>query len=232
MWRVAEKDFPRSISIHAPHEGERRTLHCAAESFSTISIHAPHEGERHDPPVRIRLDKRISIHAPHEGERLSCGQKARHNHKFQSTLPTRGSDGLCPTVHMLLLALFQSTLPTRGSDVCPGASSRRGTSISIHAPHEGERRARDRRRSRCRPYFNPRSPRGGATFRSCLFNRRLSNFNPRSPRGGATWMRSLVRHNKPDFNPRSPRGGATRGMPLAKAAGKISIHAPHEGERP
>ena len=34
-----------------------------------------------------------------------------------------------------------------------------------------------------------------------------------------------------NFNPRSPRGGATKNMPRAQGAGRISIHAPHEGER-
>ena len=81
--------------------------------------------------------------------------------QFQSTLPTRGSDGELimsdaikdynfnprsprggATFRWLRLnqwvSLFQSTLPTRGSDlafmrpIC-------GTAISIHAPHEGER---------------------------------------------------------------------------------------------
>ena len=41
------KDFDAIlISIHAPHEGERRTLHKNAAITMGISIHAPHEGER------------------------------------------------------------------------------------------------------------------------------------------------------------------------------------------
>ena len=58
---------------------------------------------------------RISIHAPHEGERLLCDKWEGDNGKFQSTLPTRGSDLLT-----VLLGTFD-------------------LSISIHAPHEGER---------------------------------------------------------------------------------------------
>ena len=34
------------ISIHAPHEGERRTHDVLPEAIEFISIHAPHEGER------------------------------------------------------------------------------------------------------------------------------------------------------------------------------------------
>ena len=34
------------ISIHAPHEGERRIQICSECGEEHISIHAPHEGER------------------------------------------------------------------------------------------------------------------------------------------------------------------------------------------
>ena len=34
------------ISIHAPHEGERRAVEMAEKAVKEISIHAPHEGER------------------------------------------------------------------------------------------------------------------------------------------------------------------------------------------
>ena len=59
--------------------------------------------------------------------------------KFQSTLPTRGSDffkqPLARTHNK-----FQSTLPTRGSDHC-GLTKKHFVYVSIHAPHEGERRS-------------------------------------------------------------------------------------------
>ena len=35
-----------SISIHAPHEGERQNTHGSYPWSKHISIHAPHEGER------------------------------------------------------------------------------------------------------------------------------------------------------------------------------------------
>ena len=35
-----------------------------------------------------------------------------------------------------------------------------------------------------------------------------------------------------DFNPRSPRGGATQRLAVLRCDYAISIHAPHEGERP
>ena len=102
------------ISIHAPHEGERGNHH-GGLATAAISIHAPHEGERHDPPSRIRLDKR-----------------------FQSTLPTRGSD-LIRGVVIYHVPYFNprsprggATLNSLGTDLLGG--------ISIHAPHEGERR--------------------------------------------------------------------------------------------
>ena len=104
----------------------------------------------------------VSIHAPHEGERLLCIYFTSCKSRFQSTLPTRGSD--CFSFHgFALLLRFQSTLPTRGSDTRFAKKSRtlksfnprspRGGAtlheynapihpiyVSIHAPHEGERR--------------------------------------------------------------------------------------------
>ena len=57
-----------------------------------VSIHAPHEGERRIvtnlPLSRIG----VSIHAPHEGERLTLEIYSHLSAQFQSTLPTRGSD--------------------------------------------------------------------------------------------------------------------------------------------
>ena len=125
------------ISIHAPHEGERRVGTGTRTKLTNISIHAPHEGERLHAVYTInktlynfnprsprggatpcRFYKLsiiiISIHAPHEGERLAGGLADLTRELFQSTLPTRGSD------NYLLI-----TGHTRW--------------ISIHAPHEGER---------------------------------------------------------------------------------------------
>ena len=106
-------------------------------------------------PIIVVHSLAISIHAPHEGVRLDF-----------SNFPIR---------------IF----------------------ISIHAPHEGVRRFRCDRASihyrfqsthptrgcdSARPfrfkilaYFNPRTPRGGAT-RTSGIPRALSHFNPRTPR--------------------------------------------------
>ena len=125
----------------------------------------------------------ISIHAPHEGERQRQYQLSQRWQRFQSTLPTRGSDMVAHrrlerdliSIHAphegerhflgyinLWKFGFQSTLPTRGSDWCISS------------------------RSQAAPHFNPRSPRGGATGRFNRRNPRADDFNPRSPRGGAT----------------------------------------------
>ena len=57
-------------------------------------------------------------------------------------------------------------------------------------------------------------------------------FNPRSPRGGATNAAPQASGRAHYFNPRSPRGGATKQNIDRAQAELISIHAPHEGERP
>ena len=124
---------------------------------------------------------------------------------FQSTHPTRGCDAVkLPKVCSLL---FQSTHPTRGCDDCWGA------------------------RLHCGCYFNPRTPRGGATATDCTtwhaiaisihaphegvrhgLHRvppRILHFNPHTPRGGATTIRPAGYAARAYFNPRTPRGGAT-----------------------
>ena len=156
-----------------------------------------------------------------------------------------------------------------------GNSARDG--ISIHAPHEGERRWVTAKPPTSRAHFNPRSPRGGATiYRGCMiimacisihaphegerqarlaaipaeleFQSTLPTrgsdskffinlihasiyFNPRSPRGGATACFISFARSSAHFNPRSPRGGATMANKNKNANDRISIHAPHEGER-
>ena len=104
--------------------------------------------------------------------------------------------------------------------------------------------------------FNPRSPRGGATIKFVKSSIVLILFQSTLPTRGSDFnFRSFF---KPDygFNPRSPRGGATlyffvvvlpmrmfqstlptRGSdPLSARwivkGAQVSIHAPHEGERP
>ena len=57
-----------------------------------ISIHAPHEGERLRVEQQAAGKTGISIHAPHEGERPKFDKSNYSKAKFQSTLPTRGSD--------------------------------------------------------------------------------------------------------------------------------------------
>ena len=113
-----EGQATRTISIHAPHEGERRpgrmSPACGCGYFNPRS---PRGGATRVAIIRCFL-RFISIHAPHEGER-----------------PTRPE--------------------TADGNIC----------ISIHAPHEGERPGRRRRKSCSPSYFNPRSPRGGATHR-------------------------------------------------------------------
>ena len=108
--------MPTLISIHAPHEGERRVANTGLGfGIADFNPRSPRGGA-------TRLKKSslfttayfnprsprggatffavygyatlyISIHAPHEGERrsyLPAGVYA--NGEFQSTLPTRGSD--------------------------------------------------------------------------------------------------------------------------------------------
>ena len=151
------------ISIHAPHEGERLSPVIRSKASLLISIHAPHEGERLKAMFGQGCTVYISIHAPHEGERRGAS-KARILTKwaFQSTLPTRGSDiprrktarwcslhfnprsprggatrGACSVKKER--PNFNPRSP-RGGATIYNKSRKTIEEISIHAPHEGERR--------------------------------------------------------------------------------------------
>ena len=151
------------------------------------------------------------------------------------------------------MQIFQSTLPTRGSDG-KWFESADTIKISIHAPHEGERRALGITTIEEGKQFQSTLPTRGSdvlplmllvvdiTFQSTLPTRGSDllerkkrkwkrDFNPRSPRGGATSEFQQKFFPYFYFNPRSPRGGATLSFSIASAEKPISIHAPHEGER-
>ena len=101
--------------------------------------------------------------------------------------------------------LFQSTHPTRGCDPS-GNPQLDPLYISIHAPHEGVRPGTQVCRYRPR-YFNPRTPRGGAT--PCILaSTHTLTFQSTHPTRGCDRMSVPV---------------------ITKLA--ISIHAPHEGVR-
>ncbi len=126
--------------------------------------------------------------------------------------------------------------------------------ISIHAPHEGERLTHGFSTPELLGHFNPRSPRGGATP-SPPWRRRQRNISIHAPHEGERrpkdwinlwgWVfQSTLPTRGSDagwsgcclswatnFNPRSPRGGATIVVNVHKDLLRISIHAPHEGER-
>ena len=134
-------DAYNQISIHAPHEGERRQDAEAAEAKVYISIHAPHEGERRGPrPRDISGDRDFNPRSPRGGATLSLRSARRQPCDFNPRSPRGGATALDEVFKAA--GKFQSTLPTRGSDtVC----------IVQHT---------------CIQHFNPRSPRGGATMTS------------------------------------------------------------------
>ena len=131
------------------------------------------------------------------------------------------------------LKRFQSTLPTRGSDFL-SVTAAISAKISIHAPHEGERRWRGgglrqsprfqstlptrgsdavrERHTEPDDHFNPRSPRGGATTGFTLTLLPAALFQSTLPTRGSDTNGEKYCIVVAHFNPRSPRGGATPSM--------------------
>ena len=172
------------ISIHAPHEGERRNIHHAHHEADKFQSTLPTRGGDPRKPLRAvaRADfnprsprggatpqhkplsemTAISIHAPHEGERPIPTLGWVRIKEFQSTLPTRGSDRnqnqFCSQGKN-----FNPRSPRGGATTILSAAFLYPINISIHAPHEGERPRSTFDARLSASYFNPRSPRGGAT---------------------------------------------------------------------
>ena len=103
--------------------------------------------------------------------------------------------------------------------------------ISIHAPHEGERLLCIKNQIFISVFQSTLPTRGSdvlSNYCKCL----CKNFNPRSPRGGATMM-SCVSASLGRFQSTLPTRGSDDVPHFALGeAVPISIHAPHEGERP
>ena len=163
LWRYVLCIYSQSFSIHAPHEGERLSFADVEQIRAELFNPRSPRGGATSLPCKITTNKfffnprsprggatksrksstnrrMFSIHAPHEGERLYVQAFLKIRHLFQSTLPTRGSDGKLPTfeankkyisihaphegerLYWLIVYttkhIFQSTLPTRGSDLC------------------------------------------------------------------------------------------------------------------
>ena len=90
-------------------------------------------------PAKKEKQGYISIHAPHEGERQQQNCQAAFEQLFQSTLPTRGSDNLY--IANKSTTIYFNPRSPRGGATTNQRHMKRFYFISIHAPHEGERRA-------------------------------------------------------------------------------------------
>ena len=214
------------ISIHAPHEGVRRPSGRLGMPLELISIHAPHEGVRRS-SGRRKMDVFYFNPRTPRGGATGTPVVCIRDIPFQSTHPTRGCDHNAGTLGET--SPFQSTHPTRGCDGLFGESSR-AIAISIHAPHEGVRpEPPDSRLPQV--YFNPRTPRGGATSPAISSDFSSSHFNPRTPRGGATTSTVSLMVRYPFQSTHPTRGCDDHQRDTHGGVTSISIHAPHEGVR-
>ena len=218
------------VSIHAPHEGERRLAHICRRHPQIVSIHAPHEGERLSTPAA-----RISIILP-----------------FQSTLPTRGSDYLRPRAKTSNTC-FNPRSPRGGATLAGLKDFKEDACFNPRSPRGGATCSTKAQRCFC-GCFNPRSPRGGATayrfaqnaaknmFQSTLPTRgsdktKVPAFLPISvsihaPHEGERRRRALIRCGVVGFQSTLPtRGSDVRDRIQREKMEYVSIHAPHEGER-
>ena len=103
---------------------------------------------------------------PRGGATINSSGKRRTYARFQSTHPARGCDFLknFSDFH----AQISIHAPREGVRRVPENVIILPLRISIHAPREGVRRGRHKCK-RVIFHFNPRTPRGGATYRAVVF---------------------------------------------------------------
>ena len=130
----------RHFNPRSPRGGSDATICRAISASLDFNPRSPRGGATRVAIIRCFL-RFISIHAPHEGERPFPLYRAAAIRTISIHAPHEGERPTRPE--------------TADGNIC----------ISIHAPHEGERPGRRRRKSCSPSYFNPRSPRGGATHR-------------------------------------------------------------------
>ena len=161
--------------------------------------------------------------APYGARRQRPAKKIQHG-EFQSTRPIRGATRpkmpIAPPIsnfnprapygarHHLYRTLhpcqqFQSTRPIRGATK-PGPPTHPSGDISIHAPHTGRDRAKQKQKTR-------------------------EQFQSTRPIRGATAGMMPAGIKIPNFNPRAPYGARLDSGPRIHSVSRISIHAPHTG---
>ena len=197
-----------NFNPRSPRGGATYGVTCDDGAFG-ISIHAPHEGERRPGHRTASLwSGYFNPRSPRGGATTSPVDAYCSIDIFQSTLPTRGSDSHRISLHRPW-TYFNPRSPRGGATVIGGGLPVGRIIISIHAPHEGERQYRHSQNAHIM-LFQSTLPTRGSDYQSA---------------------RRRVRQRQ-NFNPRSPRGGATIDMKRRPRSASISIHAPHEGERP
>ena len=103
--------------------------------------------------------------------------------------------------------------------------------ISIHAPHEGER-LKIKTELFNRREFQSTLPTRGSDYAAANALSVAPGISIHAPHEGERQISHIGLHLLTHFNPRSPRGGATKQDCPDVNFTWISIHAPHEGERP
>ena len=219
---------PITISIHAPHEGERHANREAVTTANTFQSTLPTRGSDVTPPdgyttqsifqstlptrgsddcinpLSVRIE--ISIHAPHEGER-HCRFRLCHHHVYN----------------------FNPRSPRGGATFCKRPTAQTHN-ISIHAPHEGERPGKSRN-SRAEGIISIHAPHEGERLYTHVLAAAVRKISIHAPHEGERPAIASISAHMGYFNPRSPRGGATKCRRRGCLCRHISIHAPHEGER-
>ena len=160
---------------------------------------------------------------------MACGQlragwdfNPRSPRGGATRAPARGAAALGISIHA----------PHEGERLVAPTRQIRVRYISIHAPHEGERLSRRTAICGGTSYFNPRSPRGGATMCNMAQADSSRAFQSTLPTRGSDIFCNALYSRRRQFQSTLPTRGSDSDQFYDIPVALISIHAPHEGERP
>ena len=150
------------ISIHAPHEGERLLCHYQHQLEQIFQSTLPTRGS--DLLIDAASGSGLTDFNPRSPRGGATSKFFTVDFMHRNFNPRSPRGGATQGIEWIS-AMSENFNPRspRGGATYFQLLLHTQCSISIHAPHEGERRSNVDSRFEFSWYFNPRSPRGGAT---------------------------------------------------------------------
>ena len=198
--------FVINVSIHAPHEGERRLRPWTTPRIRLFQSTLPTRGSDAAKTWSLCRPHCFNPRSPRGGATLSTAKIVATRYSFNPRSP-RGGATDSGILLLRATSCFNPRSPRGGATLADGRLTGTG-GVSIHAPHEGERRRRVELQPRGHG-VSIHAPHEGERLLTCAMLTCVMLFQSTLPTRGSDASYSRLSARDSRFNPRSPRGGAT-----------------------